>query len=283
MMDKKREQELEEATDMLAEGIQKLFESDDYLNYLTFLSSFHHYSFRNALLIYMQNPNASLCAGYNDWQKRGRQVKKGEKGIRIFAPCRYKVTETNDEGEESERWMIRGFRLVSTFDISQTEGDDLPEICYDLSGEVDHFNAIIDAIEDIAKYPLVFCDIPGDTKGYCSWEQEVIAIQSEMSDAQTLKTAIHELAHSIMHDPAVIDREAIQAANPDYKRTFEVQAESVAYVVSKHFGLDTSDYSFGYIAGWAKGKELEELNESLNIICHTADVIITKIEAAIAA
>ena len=283
---------MKEITDRLETGIQELFESERYKAYLTTMSKFHSYSFNNTLLIAMRG--GQLVAGYNKWRDDfHRNVKKGEKAIKILAPAPFKakkeVQKLDAQGRpvmgkdgkpvtEVQEIQVPAFKIVSVFDVSQTEGEPLPSIgVEELTGSVERYGEFFKALEQTSPVPIGFEDIPGGSHGYYHLTEKRIAIQEGMSELQTLKTAIHEIAHSKLH---AIDPEAPaieQADRPD-SRTREVQAESVAYAVCQHYGLDTSDYSFGYVAGWSSGKDLKELKASLETIRATAHELITTID-----
>ena len=287
---------MKEITDRLETGIQELFESERYKAYLTTMSKFHSYSFNNTLLIAMQG--GQLVAGYNKWRDDfHRNVKKGEKAIKILAPAPFKakkeVQKLDAQGRpvmgkdgkpvtEVQEIQVPAFKIVSVFDVSQTEGEPLPSIgVEELTGSVERYGEFFKALEQTSPVPIGFEDIPGGSHGYYHLTEKRIAIQEGMSELQTLKTAIHEIAHSKLH---AIDPEATaieQADRPD-SRTREVQAESVAYAVCQHYGLDTSDYSFGYVAGWSSGKDLKELKASLETIRATAHELITTIDGHLA-
>ena len=287
---------MKEITDRLETGIQELFESERYKAYLTTMSKFHSYSFNNTLLIAMQG--GQLVAGYNKWRDDfHRNVKKGEKAIKILAPAPFKakkeVQKLDAQGRpvmgkdgkpvtEVQEIQVPAFKIVSVFDVSQTEGEPLPSIgVEELTGSVERYGEFFKALEQTSPVPIGFEDIPGGFHGYYHLTEKRIAIQEGMSELQTLKTAIHEIAHSKLH---AIDPEATaieQADRPD-SRTREVQAESVAYAVCQHYGLDTSDYSFGYVAGWSSGKDLKELKASLETIRATAHELITTIDGHLA-
>ena len=287
---------MKEITDRLETGIQELFESERYKAYLTTMSKFHSYSFNNTLLIAMQG--GQLVAGYNKWKDDfHRNVKKGEKAIKILAPAPFKakkeVQKLDAQGRpvmgkdgkpvtEVQEIQVPAFKIVSVFDVSQTEGEPLPSIgVEELTGSVERYGEFFKALEQTSPVPIGFEDIPGGSHGYYHLTEKRIAIQEGMSELQTLKTAIHEIAHSKLH---AIDPEAPaieQADRPD-SRTREVQAESVAYAVCQHYGLDTSDYSFGYVAGWSSGKDLKELKASLETIRATAHELITTIDGHLA-
>ena len=287
---------MKEITDRLETGIQELFESERYTAYLTSMAKFHSYSFNNTLLIAMQG--GQLVAGYNKWRDDfHRNVKRGEKGIKILAPAPYKVKKEmpklDEQGQpvmdkdgkpltEVQETQVPAFKIVSVFDVSQTEGEPLPSIGVDeLAGNVEQYEDFFKALEQTSPVPMAFEDIPGGSHGYYHLTEKRIAIQENMSELQTLKTAIHEIAHAKLH---AIDPDAPvtkQADRPD-SRTREVQAESVAYAVCQHYELDTSDYSFGYVAGWSSGKDLKELRASLETIRATAHELITTIDGHLA-
>ena len=295
MADAKTEkQKVKEITDKLEEGLKELFESEKYKSYLTTMSKFHNYSFNNTLLIAMQKPEATLVAGYQAWQKNfNRHVNKGERGIRILAPAPYKIKEERDKldpvtGEvmldkdgtpqtEEVEIKIPAFRAVSVFDVSQTDGEPLPELeAKELLSTVEGYEDFINAITYVAHAPIGFEDIPGASKGYFNIEKNRIAVQEGMSESQTLKTMVHETAHSMLHNKEV-NKEDILAPAKD-RNTKEVEAESIAFTVYNHFSIDTSDYSVGYIAGWSNGKDMKELKSSLDTIRRTASELITGIE-----
>ena len=287
---------MKEITDRLETGIQELFESERYKAYLTTMSKFHSYSFNNTLLIAMQG--GQLVAGYNKWRDDfHRNVKKGEKAIKILAPAPFKakkeVQKLDAQGRpvmgkdgkpvtEVQEIQVPAFKIVSVFDVSQTEGEPLPSIgVEELTGSVERYGEFFKALEQTSPVPIGFEDIPSGSHGYYHLTEKRIAIQEGMSELQTLKTAIHEIAHSKLH---AIDPEAPaieQADRPD-SRTRAVQAGSVAYAVCQHYGLDTSDYSFGYVAGWSSGKDLKELKASLETIRATAHELITTIDGHLA-
>ena len=284
---------MKEITDRLETGIQELFESDRFRAYLDTMARFHNYSFNNTILIAMQG--GQLVAGYNKWRDEfHRNVKKGEKGIKIFAPAPYKVKKDvpklDAQGQpvkdkdgntvtEQKEVQVPAFKIVSVFDVSQTEGEPLPSLgVEELTGSVEQYQDFFKALEQTSPVPIGFEDIPGGSHGYYHLTEKRIAIQEGMSELQTLKTAIHEIAHSKLH---AIDPEAPATDRPD-SRTREVQAESVAYTVCQHYGLDTSDYSFGYVAGWSSGRDLKELKASLETIRATAHELITTIDGHLA-
>ena len=299
MADERTEkQKVQEITDKLEEGLKELFESEKYKTYLSTMSKFHNYSFNNTLLIAMQKPEATLVAGYKAWQKNfERHVNKGEKAIRILAPAPYKIKEERDKldpvtGEmmfdengmpqkEQVEVTIPAFRAVSVFDVSQTDGKPIPELeAQELLSTVEGYEDFVQALMNVAPVPIGFEDIPGDSKGYFHTEKKRIAVQENMSESQTLKTMVHEVAHSMLHNKEINRDDLIEEPAKD-RNTKEVEAESVAYTVCQHFGIDTSDYSFGYIAGWSSGKDMKELKSSLDTIRKTASELITGIEGAL--
>ena len=288
-------QKVKEITDKLEAGLKELFESEKYKSYLSTMSKFHNYSFNNTLLIAMQKPEATLVAGYQAWQKNfERHVNKGEKAIRILAPAPYKIKEEREKldpvtGEmmfdengmpqkEETEVTIPAFRAVSVFDVSQTDGKPIPELeVNELLSTVEGYEDFVQALMNISPVPIAFEDIPGDSKGYFSTAEKRIAVQENMSESQTLKTMVHEVAHSRLHDKEVNQSMDIPVKD---RNTKEVEAESVAFTVCQHFGIDTSDYSFGYIAGWSSGRNMKELKSSLDTIRKTASELITGIEGA---
>lgn len=285
-------QRVQELTDKLEQGLQDLFNSDSYRNYLSTMSKFHNYSFNNTLLIAMQKPDATLVAGYKAWQKNfERHVNKGEKAIRILAPAPYKIKEERDKidpvtqellldkdgnpQKEEVEITIPAFRAVSVFDLSQTDGKPIPELtAKELLSDVEGYQDMIRAVEAISPVPIELEEIAGDSKGYYDREAKRIAVQENMSESQTLKTMIHEVAHSKLHSKEVEQDEQMKKD----RNTKEVEAESIAYTVCQHFGIDTSDYSFGYIAGWSSGRDTKELRASMDTIRRTASELITGIE-----
>ena len=285
---------MKEITDRLETGIQQLFDSDRYKAYLTTMAKFHNYSFNNTLLIAMQG--GQLVAGFNKWKGTfHRTVKKGEKGIKILAPAPYKVKQKmeklDEQGKrildkdgkpltEEKTVQIPAFKVVSVFDVSQTEGEPLPSIAVnELSGSVQDYQDFFKALEQSSPVPIGFEGIEGGAHGYFHLLDNRIAIQEGMSQLQTIKTAIHEIAHAKLH---AIDPDDPEQANRPDSRTREVQAESVAYAVCQHYGLDTSEYSFGYVAGWSSGRELAELKASLEIIRNTAHELISALDEHLA-
>lgn len=288
MEEKNRTQEILEKLDI---GLTELFDSEVYKKYLDTLSKFHSYSFNNTLLIAMQNPDATLVAGYEDWNRKfKRQVNKGEKAIYIIAPAPYKKEIEKEELNPNtgnieiirEEIVIPSYKATAVFDISQTKGEPLPTLGVDeLTGEVKDWDKLKAILTDISPVPISYEKITNSSKGYYSHVDKRIVIKEGMEPVQELKTSIHEVAHALLHDKdgAVIDGVEDIELN---SKTKEVQAESIAYAVCQHLGIDTSDYSFGYIAGWSSGKDKKELRESMETIRKTANYLIYKIEKALA-
>ena len=292
-------EKLKEITDRLEQGIAELFDSERYQEYLKVMSKFHNYSFRNTVLIAMQKPDASLVAGFSAWKNNfERNVMKGQKGIKIIAPSPYKIKQEmqkidphtqkpiiGKDGKpvtEEKEVTIPAYKVVSVFDVSQTEGKELPDIAVDeLTGDVDRYKDFFAALEKTSPVPIAFENIEGGSHGYYHLEDKRIAINEGMSELQTLKTAIHEIAHAKLHDIDLNAPKDEQQPHVD-RRTREVEAESVAYTVCQHYGLDTSDYSFGYVAGWSSGRELSELKSSLETIRSAAAEIINSIDENLA-
>ena len=292
-------EKLKEITDRLEQGIAELFDSERYREYLKVMSKFHNYSFRNTVLIAMQKPDASLLAGFSAWKNNfERNVMKGQKGIKIIAPSPYKIKQEmqkidphtqkpviGKDGKpvtEEKEVTIPAYKVVSVFDVSQTEGKELPDIAVDeLTGDVDRYKDFFAALEKTSPVPIAFENIEGGSHGYYHLEDKRIAINEGMSELQTLKTAIHEIAHAKLHDIDLNAPKDEQQPHVD-RRTREVEAESVAYTVCQHYGLDTSDYSFGYVAGWSSGRELSELKSSLETIRSAAAEIINSIDENLA-
>ena len=292
-------EKFKEITDRLEQGITELFDSERYKEYLRVMSKFHNYSFNNTLLIAMQKPDASLVAGFSAWKNNfERNVMKGQKGIKIIAPSPYKIKQEmqkidphtqkpiiGKDGKpvtEEKEITIPAYKVVSVFDVSQTEGKELPDIAVDeLTGDVDRYKDFFAALEKTSPVPIAFENIEGGSHGYYHLEDKRIAINEGMSELQTLKTAIHEIAHAKLHDIDLNAPKDEQQPHID-RRTREVEAESVAYTVCQHYGLDTSDYSFGYVAGWSSGRELSELKSSLETIRSAAAEIINSIDENLA-
>lgn len=257
--------------DALVEGVKACFTEGNFRNYLDTISKFHDYSVNNCMLITMQMPNASYVAGMKDWNtKFKRHVKKGEKSIKILAPipCKFtKKVEDKDGNEKEETVEFLRFRLVPVFDVSQTDGQELPTICKELTGEVEDYDELIENLKAIAGIPVTFEDISNGAHGYYSKLDNKIVIQKDMAETQTVKTLVHEIAHSILHNDAfmLIPREIK-----------EIQAESVAYMVCKNIGIDTAEYSFEYVAAWA-GQNMKALTSQLDIVKKTAEALTEKI------
>ena len=279
-----------ELTEQLENGVKELYASDSYAQYITAMAKFHHYSFGNALLILFQCPHATNVAGYGTWELLGRHVKYGEKGIMILAPCNFRASLEREKIDPLTGQALLGpdgnpltekvkispnrFKIAHVFDLSQTEGRELPQIgVSELTGDVSDYTGIYDRLTAISPLPVVQEDFQRTAKGYTSFMENRIVVKPGMSQVQTIKTLVHEIAHAKLHRPD--DILAIPA--PGEKRQKEVEAESIAYVVCQHFGIDTSDYSLAYVAGWSKGKELTELKASLNMIHATAGEIIDAI------
>ena len=283
------DERLKELTEKLEQGVSEIFTSGRYAEYLSAMSKFHTYSFGNVMLILMQNPAASHVAGFHTWKKDfGRNVKAHESGLKILAPCPYRRFIEQDKLDKDgtpvldaageplrERTLVQymRFRIVTVFDISQTEGKELPSIgVSELNGDIAHFEELANAITSVSPVPILYEAPHGAAKGCFNHVTEEILVRPSMSQKQTLKTMLHEISHATLHRR--------KKNEPPYKdqHTREVEAESVAYVVCQHFGIDTSDYSFGYVAGWSKGKELDELKASLDTIRSCAAGLIDAIE-----
>lgn len=286
----KQAEQLNGIMDQLEQGVQDVFNSGKYQQYLDTMAKFPRYSVNNSLLIMMQKPDAQMCQSFTGWKQMGRFVKKGEKGIKILAPAPYTVQRERNkvdeqtgkpvfdkDGEpvtETVEIKITGFKVVSTFDLSQTDGKELPSLgVSELQGSIENYGMMFAALKEICPVPITFEHIDSGAKGYYHTVENRIAIQDGMSEVQTLKTAIHEMAHQKLH--SVIKAEVM---DPESRSQKEVEAESVAYVVCQHFGINTSDYSFGYVAGWSEGKETPELKASLNTIRLAASDMISGIE-----
>ena len=260
------------------DGVKAVFESDSYRNYLKYMSKFTDYSARNCLLIMMQKPDASLVAAYGKWKQLGRTVNKGEKGIAILAPMVFRNTEKSEDENDEETTI--GFKAVYVFDVSQTSGEPVPEVIHDLDGDIEpeQADAVVTALRRVTGISIDFEEIPGGAKGYYSYGENRIVIQQGMNGVQTIKTAVHEAAHCLLHDP---DKKL--ATLNSSRGGKETQAESIAFIVSEKFGLDTSSYSFPYIASWSQGKPLEHLKGFLNEIQEAAKTICNAIETELTA
>lgn len=285
-----RKSEMKEITEKLEQGVADIFSSEKYKIFLDTMARFPRYSYNNNLLIMLQKPDATLCQSYTGWKKMGRFVKRGEKGIRILAPTPFKIdreqnkldekgqTILDKDGEpvkETVQIDVTGFKLVSTFDLSQTEGEPLPTLgVEELTGSVEGYAKFFEAIRNASPVPVAFEEIKGKAKGYFQTSENRIAIKEGMSEVQNVKTLIHEMAHAKLHNMTTQKvRDDVQT-----RSSKEVEAESVAYTVCQHYGIDTSDYSFAYVAGWSKGKEMPELKESLGEIQKAASELITAID-----
>lgn len=294
-----QQQKIKEATEQLEAGIKEFFSSDKFQEYLNVMSRFHSYSYSNSVMIAMQKPDATLLAGFSGWQKNfDRHVKAGERGIRIFAPAPVKtkverekkdpdtklpvLDENGDPVMETMEIKTPRFKIVTVFDVSQTDGKPLPSLGVDeLTGNVEQFSQFFEALKRTSTVPIGFKELHDGSNGYYSPAEKRIAIREGMSEVQTVKTAIHELAHSRLHD---FDRTKppAEAEKRKDRNTREVEAESVAYVVCQHFGIDTSDYSFGYVATWSANRELPELKASLQTIRDAASSLIDEIQENLA-
>ena len=293
---KTQKERLNEITEKLEQGIKGVFNSENYKNYLSVMSKFHHYSFRNSILIMLQQPNASCVAGYDAWQRKfNRHVVRNAKGIKIIAPSPYKkeidkpvfnsytgLPAVDKDGEVLTKKVtvtVPAYKVTTVFDVSQTQGEPLPTLGVDeLRGDVGNYNNFMTALEKISPVPIEFGNIEGSAKGYFNPTEQRIAVREGMSELQTMKTVIHEIAHSKLHNITPIEANDIPPEERKDSHTKEVEAESVAYTVCQHFGIDTSEYSFGYLAGWSSNKELPELCNSLTTIQKTANEIISGVE-----
>lgn len=287
----KQAEQLETVTAQLEQGVKDVFNSDEYKSFLNVMARMPRYSLNNQLLIAMQTEGkATMCQSFTGWKEMGRFVKKGEKGIKIFAPSPFTIQREQDkldqatgkpmldaDGEpikETKEVTINAFKVVSTFDVSQTDGKEIPTIgVNELVGNIEGYGMILEALKEVSPVPISFEDIASGAKGYYHQTEKRIAIQEGMSGVQTIKTAIHEMAHQKLHaiiSPDVMDKQS--------RESKEVEAESVAYVVCQHLGINTADYSFGYVAGWSDGKEVPELKASLQTIRNAAADMITAID-----
>jgi antirestriction protein ArdC len=238
---------LKQAHERLTQAVESIVTGDDWKRMLKVASNFHRYSFNNHLMIFLQRPDATVVAGFNRWKSLGRFVKKGEKGIAIFAPCKYKTKVEDDDGKEKSFQQIRGFRVVHVFDISQTEGDDLPDLeaVRPKLLDADAPEGIWDALVSQANTAgfEVIRNRRGSENGYCDFSSKQIAVRPDVTPAQAVKTLIHELGHALLHGEEL----------PKSKEVAEVEVESVAYIVCDAIGLDSGDYSFAYVARWSDG------------------------------
>lgn len=288
-----RKKEMDDITEKLEKGVQDVFASDDYKKLLSVMAKMPHYSVNNQILIMMQNPEATLCNSFNGWKKQNRFVKAGEKGLRILAPAPYQMEKEQEkvdkkgqvirdkDGEpvkETVKITVNAFKAVSTFDISQTDGEPIPQIgVSELVGSVEGYSTFMEAIKDTSPVPIGFENIESGAKGYYHTVDHRIAIQEGMSEIQTIKTALHEIAHAKYHS---IEAQEV-SGDKKSKAQKECEAESIAMVCAAHYGIDTSEYSFGYVAGWSSGKETPELKDSLQTIRQGACEIIDAIDIKI--
>ena len=286
-----RRNEMKEITRKLEEGVAGIFSSEKYQKFLDTMAKFPQYSINNSLLIMMQKPDASLVQSYTGWKKMGRFVKRGEKGIRILAPTPFTIDRDQErmdadgkpvldqDGEpvrETVQIRMMAFKPVSTFDISQTEGEPVQSLGVDeLKGSVDQYAAFFSAMKEASPVPVGFEKIKGGAKGYFHTTENRIAIKEGMDEIQNVKTLIHEMAHAKLHNMTAQKK---REDGGQTKSSKEVEAESVAYTVCQHYGIDTSDYSFGYIAGWSGGKEMPELKASLDTIRTASSELISRID-----
>jgi len=285
-----RKEEMDAMMTKLEKGIKDIFDGDNFKEYLNFCAKLPRYSINNQILIMLQRPDATMCQSFSGWKEMNRFVKKGEKGIRIMAPSPFKKEVEQDRldangnpvigvnGEpvkETVEITVNAFKPVSTFDISQTEGDPIPNIgVNELIGSVDGYEQLLGVIKEVVPVPITFEDIASGAKGYYNIEENRIAVQKDMSEAQTIKTIIHEAAHQALHSKEAMSKDAEQKS----RNQKETEAESIAYVVCQHYGIDTSDYSFGYVATWSADKEVPELKASLDTIRRAAAGLIVKID-----
>ena len=285
-----RKAEMEEITSKLEKGVKDIFDGANYQQYLNFCAKLPRYSVNNQILIMMQKPDATMCQSFTNWKEVNRHVRKGEKGIRILAPAPYKMqkeqekvdasgkTVLDKDGEpvkETVEVTINAFKPVSTFDVSQTEGEPVPTPGVDeLTGSVEGYETLLAAIKEVVPVPISFEQIDSGAKGFYHLEENRIVVQEGMSEAQTVKTLLHEASHQALHSKEAMD----SAGEKKSKNQKETEAESVAYVVCQHYGIDTSDYSFPYVATWSADKEVPELKASLDTIRRTASELIVKID-----
>lgn len=270
--------DIKEITEKLEQGVKAVYESNSYKEYLDFMSKFHDYSVNNIILILTQMPEATYVAGFQAWKKKfNRQVRKGEKGITILAPCQHKyvkLVEAEDGTKEEREIRYTTFHTTTVFDISQTDGDKVPSYVKALEGSVENYTELIGKLEAVAPVPVSFEEIATVANGFFQTAEKRIVIKAGMSEAQTVKTMIHEISHAILHD---LEDGTEKGAGRSLK---EVQAESVAYTVCQALGLDSSEYSFGYIAGWSEGRDAKELTASMEVIRKTSNDLLEKIKAA---
>ena len=288
-MSEQKRTPMDEIMEKLQQGIQEMFQSDRYKEYLHFVSSLPQYSFNNSVLIASQRPDATLISGYKAWTKYGRHVKRGEKGIKIIAPMP-KKTENLVEKKDPvtgktlldangkpvmENVVIPQYRVVTVFDVSQTEGKELPTLdVQTLKGSIPHFEDLMVAIRRICPVPISIEKMEMEANGYYHHLEKHIVVKDGMSEAQTMKTALHETAHALLHDRDLLKQQNITKTSNER----EVEAESVAYMVCDHFGLDTSSYTFGYVTSWMSSQSMEELRSSVDLIKNTASRMIQGME-----
>lgn len=290
-----QKERLKEITDSIETGIKEMFESDKYKSYLQTMSRFHNYSLNNTMLIAMQKPDATLVAGYNKWKNSfSRNVKKGEKGIKIIAPVPYKVKEEREKLDpQTKAPMLDGngkvimeeienvrpaFRVVSVFDVSQTEGKEIPSLASDLVGDVKHYEIFIEALKRTSQVPIEIKPITNGSDGYYHLEDKSISIREGMSEVQTISAIVHEIAHSKLHDYELQKMSEDTEPIKKDRNTEEVEAESISFAVCSYYGIETAENSLGYIANWSKNKELKELKSSLGLIGKTSSELITSID-----
>ena len=260
---------VKEYTEMLEKGTRDLFDSDKYKAYLKVASKFHNYSFNNTMLIFLQKPTATQVAGFSTWKKLKRSVIKGEKSIKIFAPIihKYKSREVDENGDPIEKTFLN-YRCVPVFDVAQTKGEALPQLAKVIFKDVNDYDTLLHILIQLSPVKVEFVNMDGSANGYYSEKENVIRIKQHLPQAQKIKTLIHEMSHSLLHCNGSLED----------RKTQEVQAESVAFIVCQYLNIDTSDYSFGYIASWSENKELVELKKSMNIIQKTSNQIISQIK-----
>ena len=285
-----RKAEMEQMTSKLENGVKDIFASGNFKKYLDFCAKLPRYSINNQILIMLQKPEATMCQSYTGWKDMNRFVRKGEKGIRIFAPAPYKMQKEQEKTDVSGKVVVdkdgepvkekveitvNAFKPVSTFDVSQTEGDPVPTVgVNELTAAVEGYESLLNALKEVIPVPVSFEQIDSGAKGFYHLEENRIVVQEGMSEAQTVKTLVHEASHQALHS-----KEAREASGETKsKNQQETEAESIAYVVCQHYGIDTSEYSFPYVATWSADKEVPELKASLETIRSTASWMITKID-----
>ncbi len=291
---KSPKERVKEITDQLEQGVKEMFQSENYKKWLKTMGQFHRYSLNNTLLIAFQKPDATYVAGFNAWKAQfGRHVTKGQHAIRILAPYEYKQNEWVQKIDPKTRQPVIGadgkpftevqevkhigFRPVSVFDVSQTEGPELPTLGIDeLSGSVSEYQSFLKALMEICPVPVRFDEIDDGAKGFYHLSKQEIVVKQDMSEVQTIKTLIHEMSHQRLHS---LDPEKTRTEQKKQTReSKEVEAESIAYTVCQHYGIETSDYSFAYVATWSQDKSMPELRASLQLIQDTASAFITEID-----